>query len=71
MSNRKIAMINNNNVVSTVIAFDVTDIAEQGVIAGMLSDPECFEINSNSAATMGWTYVDGVAYPPQEMVEII
>ena len=71
MSNRKIAIIDNNNVVSTVITFDVADLAEQGVIAGLLSDPECFEVSSNSGATMGWTYVNGIAYPPQEVVEII
>ena len=71
MSNRKIAMINNNNVVSQVIVFDEADVSEQGVIAGMLSEPECFEISYNSEATMGWTYVNGIAYPPQEIVEII
>lgn len=71
MPNRKIAMIDNNNVVSTVITFDVADLAEQGVIAGMLSDPECFEVSPNSGATMGWIYINGIAYPPQEMVEII
>ena len=71
MSNRKIAMINNNNVVSQVIVFDETDISEQGVIAGMLSEPECFEIDRNSGATMGWTYINGIAYPPQEIVEVI
>ena len=71
MANKKIAIINNNNVVVEVIVFDETDIAEQGVIAGMLSDPECFEINFSSSATMGWTYVNGIAYPPQEIVEVI
>ena len=71
MPNRKIAMINNNNVVSQIIVFDETDIAEQGVIAGMLSEPKCFEINPNSEATMGWTYVNGIAYPPQETLEVI
>jgi len=71
VSNRKIAMINNNNIVSQVIVFDETDLAEQGVIAGMLSDPACFEINPQSQATMGWTYIEGIAYPPEEIVEII
>ena len=71
MSNRKIAMINNNNIVTEIIVFDGTDIAEQGVIAGMLSDPKCFEIDSNSGATVGWTYVNGIAYPPQETLEVI
>jgi hypothetical protein len=69
MSNRKIAIIDNNNVVSAVIAFDVTDILEQGAIAGMLSSPECFEIDYNSEASMGWKYINGVAYPPEQAGE--
>lgn len=67
MSNRKIAMIDNNNVVREVIVFDSTYIIDQGAIAGMLSNPECFEINYDSEASMGWKYVNGVAYPPEQI----
>jgi len=64
MAIRKIAMLNNNNIVAAVIAFDDSDILEQGSIAGILSDPTVFEISPDSKAVMGWKYINGVASNP-------
>jgi hypothetical protein len=67
MDNRKIAMVNSDNVVVAAIAFNVSDLVEQGVLAGLLSDPECFEVSPDSQASIGWKYINGVEYSPQEV----
>lgn len=60
MANKKFAMINNNGVVVSVITLDGEDPVKQGTIAGLLSDPECFEVSPSSKVKMGWKYIDGV-----------
>jgi hypothetical protein len=60
-------MVNNDNVVVAAIAFNVSDVVEQGVVAGLLSDPECFEVSPHSQASIGWKYIDGVEYSPEEV----
>ena len=60
MANRKIAMIDNNNVVVAIIALKDDDAVRQGTIAGMLSSPECFEVSASSKVEMGWKYINGV-----------
>lgn len=60
MASRKIAMINSNNVVVAVIALRDDDDVRQGTIAGMLSDPLCFEVSPSSKVEMGWKYINGV-----------
>ena len=67
MTNRKIAIVNNDNVVVAAIAFNVSDIVEQGIVAGLLSDPECFEVSPDSKASIGWKYINGVEYSPEEV----
>ena len=67
MGNRKIAMVNSDNVVVAAIAFNMSDIVEQGVFAGLLSDPECFEVSPDSKAAIGWKYINGVEYSPEEV----
>ena len=67
MPNRKIAMVNTDNVVVAAIAFNVSDLVEQGVLAGLLSDPECFEVSPDSQASIGWKYINGVEYSPEEV----
>ena len=69
MSNIKIAMIDNNNVVSAVLIFNGEDLSDQGAIAGMLSNPECFEVSYDSEATIGWKHINGVSYPPEQLGE--
>ncbi len=69
MAIRKIAMLNNNNVVAAVLAFDDSDIIDQGSIAGMLSDPEVFEVSPYSKAVMGWKYINGVESNPDQPEE--
>jgi hypothetical protein len=60
MANKKFAMINNNGVVVSVITLDDEDAVRQGTIAGILSDPECFEVSPSSKVEMGWKYIDGL-----------
>ena len=60
MTTRKFAMIDNNNVVVMVIPLDDEDTVKQGTIAGLLSDPECFEVSLSSKVKMGWKYINGV-----------
>jgi len=60
MANRKFAMIDNNNVVVAVMTLDDKDTVKQGTIAGLLSEPECFEVSPSSRVAMGWKYIDGV-----------
>jgi len=60
MANRKIAMIDNNSVVVAVIVLNDDDAIRQGTIAGMLSEPECFEVSASSKVEMGWKYINGV-----------
>ena len=60
MTTRKFAMIDNNGLVVSVIALDDEDALKQGTIAGLLSDPECFEVSSSSKVEMGWKYILGV-----------
>lgn len=59
MANRKFAMIDNNNAVVAVITLDDEDTVKQGTIAGLLSNPECFEVLSSSKVAMGWKYING------------
>jgi hypothetical protein len=59
MANRKFAMIDNNNVVVAVMTLDDKDTVKQGTIAGLLSEPECFEVSPSSRVAMGWKYIDG------------
>jgi hypothetical protein len=67
MSSRKIAIVNSDDIVVAAIAFDGSDIIEQGVLAGLLSNPECFEVSPDSQASIGWKYIDGVEYSPEEV----
>jgi hypothetical protein len=67
MSNRKIAMVNSSNVVVATIAFNGSDIVDQGALAGLLSEPECFEVSPDSKASIGWKYINGVEYSPEEV----
>jgi hypothetical protein len=60
MATRKFAMIDNNNVVVLVIALREEDSVMQGTIAGLVSDPECFEVLPSSKVKMGWKYINGV-----------
>ena len=60
MATRKFAMIDNNNVVVAVIALKDEDTVRQGTIAGLLSNPECFEVSTSSKVEMGWKYINGV-----------
>lgn len=59
MTIRKFAMIDNNNVVVMVIPLNDEDAAKQGMIAGLLSSPECFEVLPSSRVKMGWKYING------------
>ena len=59
MANRKFAMIDNNNVVVAVIVLNDEDTVKQGTIAGLLSEPECFEVSPSSRVAMGWKYIKG------------
>jgi len=59
MAIRKFAMIDNNNVVVIVIPLNDEDTLKQGVIAGLLSNPECFEVLPSSKVKMGWKYING------------
>ena len=59
MANRKFAMIDNNNVVVAVIILNDEDTVKQGTIAGLLSEPECFEVSPSSRVAMGWKYING------------
>jgi hypothetical protein len=59
MASRKFAMIDNNKVVVAVVALRDDDAVRQGTIAGLLSDPECFEVSSYSKVKMGWKYING------------
>jgi hypothetical protein len=70
MSIRKIALLNSDNVVAAVLAFDDSDIIDQGSIAGMLSDPEVFEVSPYSKAVMGWKYINGVESNPDQPEEV-
>jgi hypothetical protein len=67
MDTRKIAMVNSDNVVVAAMAFNVSGIVEQGIVAGLLSDPECFEVSPDSKASIGWKYINGVEYSPKEV----
>lgn len=67
MNGRKIALVNNENVVVAALVFNGSDIVEQGVLAGLLSNPECFEVNPDSQASIGWKYINGVEYSPEEV----
>ena len=60
MSSRKFAMIDNNGVVVAVIPINNEDPVKQGTIAGLLSDPECFEVLASSKVAMGWKYTNGI-----------
>jgi hypothetical protein len=60
MANRKVAMIDNNSVVVAVIVLNDDDAVRQGTIAGMLSNPECFQVSASSKVEMGWKYINGV-----------
>jgi hypothetical protein len=60
MANRKVAMIDNNNVVVAIIALKDDDSVRQGTVAGLLSNPECFEVSASSKVEMGWKYINGV-----------
>jgi hypothetical protein len=60
MATRKFAMIDNNGVVVAVMPLDDEDTVKQGTIAGLLSNPECFEVLPSSKVSMGWKYINGV-----------
>ena len=60
MASKKFAMINNNGVVVAVIALSNDDAVRQGTIAGLLSDPECFEVSPSSKVAQGWKYINGI-----------
>lgn len=59
MTTRKFAMIDNNGVVVAVMPFDEEDPVKQGTIAGLLSEPKCFEVLPSSKVKMGWKYING------------
>jgi N-acetylglutamate synthase-like GNAT family acetyltransferase len=59
MASRKFAMIDNNGVVVAVVALRDDDAVRQGTIAGLLSDPECFEVSPYSKVNLGWKYING------------
>ncbi len=60
MANRRFAMIDNNNVVVAVFIYDDEDTLKQGKIAGLLSEPQCFEVSPSSKVKMGWKYINGI-----------
>jgi len=60
MASRKFAMIDNNGVVVAIIALKDDDAVRQGTIAGMLSNPECFQVSASSKVEMGWKYINGI-----------
>jgi hypothetical protein len=53
-------MIDNNGLVVAIMPLDDEDFVKQGTIAGLLSDPECFEVLASSKVAMGWKYINGV-----------
>jgi len=59
MTTRKFAMIDNNGLVVAIMPLDDEDSVKQGTIAGLLSDPECFEVSPSSRVAMGWKYING------------
>jgi hypothetical protein len=59
MPNRKFAMIDNNGLVVAVIPLNDEEPVKQGTIAGLLSEPECFEVSPSSRVKMGWKYING------------
>jgi hypothetical protein len=70
MSNRKFVIVNsNNNIVGGVLMFNDSNILEQGLIAGLLSEPEVIEVNPYSKSSIGWKYIDGVEYAPEELAK--
>ncbi len=68
MSNKKIAIINNENIVVGVIVFSIDDPIEQISFSGLLSNPKSFEVNSSSSISVGWKYIDGIEYEPEAVV---
>jgi hypothetical protein len=70
MSIRKFVIINtSNNIVGGVVSFDDSSVLEQGLIAGILSEPEVIEVNAYSRASIGWKYINGIEYSPEELEE--
>lgn len=65
MTNRKIAMVNNNNIVAAVIVFNPEDPLEKISIDGLLSSPQSFEVDPYSESTVGWKYINGVEQAPE------
>jgi hypothetical protein len=59
MANRKFAMIDNNGLVVAVIPLNDEDTVKQGIVAALLSGPECFEVSPSSRVAMGWKYING------------
>ena len=43
------------------MTFDDSNLIEQGVVAGFLSDPEFVEVEYTSQAGIGWKYINGEA----------
>jgi hypothetical protein len=53
-------MIDNNGLVVAVMPLNNENDVDQGTIAGLLSNPECFEVLPSSKVSMGWKYINGV-----------
>ena len=53
-------VITKNDVVVWVAKFP-DDILSQALRAGLLSDPECIEVDYSSPIGLGWTY-DGIEF---------
>lgn len=58
---RKIIFTNKNNIVVAVLPFNEEVLTDQATAAGLLSSPQIIEINLDSGATLGWSYINGEA----------
>ena len=68
MSTRKFVILNtSNNIVGGVVMFDDSNVLEQGLIAGILSEPDVIELNAYSSASIGSKYINGIEYSPEEL----
>jgi hypothetical protein len=66
MPSRKFVIINgSNNIVGGVVMFDDSNMLEQGLIAGILSEPDVIEVSPYSKSSIGWKYINGVEYAPE------
>jgi len=58
MSIRKLVFLDKNDIVLLFMNLDDSDLIEEGIVAGFLSNPVFVEVDFNSKATVGWKYIN-------------